>query len=225
MPSISTISSSASALETSITTNSVAADSSAATSSSPNDDNDDDDDDDVAVPPLVLDKLRLTSSAKGKSINNQKKRAKYESAAVKQATKMYYDELQKPEGEVKLSAREIEKVVRKRFNGVGPSARTITRYVNEYSLVNSSPVRRGNPGLLPFWVFESLCVALESFISINQVNQNCQANTKKNLSARVNAVFGREETGSRFLLDRIVRERSIDLQASMLHSMEARRIQ
>jgi hypothetical protein len=58
--------------------------------------------------------------------------------------------------------------------------------MNEYSLVDTSPLNRGNPGTIPAWAFESLCVAVESFISINQVNKNGASNKKKNLSARVN---------------------------------------
>ncbi len=39
----------------------------------------------------------------------------------------------------------------------------LTRYegINDYLLVNASPIKCGNHGLLPHWVFESLCVAQE----------------------------------------------------------------
>ncbi len=69
--------------------------------------------------------------------------------------------------------QEISIEVKKTHDGVGPSARSIRRYVNEYLLVDSSPLKHGNPGTIPDWAFESLCVAVESFISINQVNKKC----------------------------------------------------
>ncbi len=39
--------------------------------------------------------------------------------------------------------------------------------------MHCSVVKNGSPELLPCWISESLCVALESYISINQVNVNC----------------------------------------------------
>ena len=86
-------------------------------------------------------------------------------------------------------------------------------------------MKAGSPGLLPKWAFESLCIAFESFISINQVNANCHANAKKNLSSRVNGAAAREEVKGNKLLNQIVWYKSINLNAAKLHSMEARRIQ
>ena len=130
-------------------------------------------------PKPTLDAIRLTAKGKAKDVNNKKLDSAHYLAALKTATKMYYEELQKPKGEIRLSAEEVEKIIKARFDEIGPSARTITRYVNDYSLVGSSPVKHGSPGTLPDWAFESLCVALESYISINQVNQNCTNNRKK----------------------------------------------
>ena len=64
---------------------------------------------------------------------------------------MYHMEQQKKavDGENcvnRMSADKIEAAIKKRFSGTaGPSARSITLYVNEYNVVAVSPVRRGSP--------------------------------------------------------------------------------
>ena len=108
---------------------------------------------------------------------------------------------------------------------MGPSACSIQRYVNDYSLVDASPMKCGNPGLLPHWAFESLCVALESFISINQVNDNCGVLGRKVLASQVNCVAARPDVKSNKLFDRIIKHKGLDLKAGKLQAQEARRIQ
>ena len=71
------------------------------------------------------------------------------------------------------SSEEIHQLMSKRFNGTAPGARTIRRYVNDYKLVGVSPVKQGSPGNIPPASFESLCVAVESYISIMQLNRRC----------------------------------------------------
>ena len=89
----------------------------------------------------------------------------------------------------RMSADEVEAAIKKRFSGTGPSAQSITRYVNEYKLVGVSPVRRGSPPA----AFESLCVGVESYISINQLNRNCRNNIgKKDLAQLINVVVSRD---------------------------------
>lgn len=171
-----------------------------------------------------LDVTRLTATGKAKEVANIKRLKRHTSEAMKRATKMYYEE--NGRGKAGKSAEQISALIKKQFDGVGPSARSITRYVNEYSLVDSSPLKRGNPGLLPPWAFESLCVALESFISISQINMNGASNTKKNLAARVNGCAGRDDVKDKnHLLNRILRDKSIDLAAARLEKQEAWRIQ
>ena len=98
--------------------------------------------------------------------------------------------------------------------------------MNEYSLIDSLPLKRGNPGLLPTWAFESLCVALESFISISQINMNRANNNKKNRLAHVNGCSGRDDAKDKNqLLNRILWDKSIDLTIARLEKQEARRIQ
>jgi len=169
--------------------------------------------------PPKLDEVRLTVTGATKTSTNKQKIDKWKSAALKAATLMYHNELQKENG---MSAEQVEQVIRKRYSGTGPSARTIIRYVVEYKLVNMSPVKRGSPGNIPPSVFESLCVAVESYISINQINKLCGNKlAKKELAAVVNTVAGREtehKSKDYKLLKRIAVYKNIDL-SETVHSM------
>ena len=82
-----------------------------------------------------------------KIAKNKRVMMKYESEALKFATNLYFHEQQK-EGDRK-SAKECEKITKLRYSGVGPTARTIIRYVNAYHLVGTSPLKVGSPGDIP----------------------------------------------------------------------------
>jgi hypothetical protein len=151
---------------------------------------------------------------------NKRVMKKYKDEALKVATKLYRDEQQKENG---MSAKEVEKKIKMCYSGEGPCARTITRYVNQYHLVDSSPLKVGKLSEIPDHAFESLCVGLESYISIIQNNKQNHKLEKKKLMALVNSVVGRELTDkhkSYKLLGRIAKWKKIDLNAQ-----EARRIQ
>ncbi len=142
--------------------------------------------DTVPAAPPALEKVRLTVGASIKVVRNKKKTEQWKSKALKAATLMYHTEQQKKEEAVGhiMSADEVEAAIKSRFVRTGPSARTITRYVNEYKLIGVLPVRRGSPGDIPSAAFESLYVGVESYISINQLNRNCGNNIgKKDLAA------------------------------------------
>ena len=123
------------------------------------------------------------------------------------------------------------KKIKKRYSGEGPCARTITRYANQYHLVDSSPLKVGKPSEIPDHAFGSLCVGLESYISIIQNNKRNHKLEKKKLAALVNSVIGRsreltdKHTGSYKLLSRIAKWKKIDFNAIKLSTQEARRIQ
>ena len=99
---------------------------------------------DIVPAPPVLEKFCLTVGALIKVIQNKKKTEQWKSKALKAATLMYHTEQQKKavDGENCVncvSADEVEAAIKKRFSGTaGPSARSITRYVNEYKLVGVS---------------------------------------------------------------------------------------
>ncbi len=84
--------------------------------------------DEMIPSPPVLDEVRLTVGATKKVVRNKKKLDKWYSASLKVATKMFHNKGE-PGGP---SAKEIQQMVRKQFDGTGPSDRTIVRYVNEY---------------------------------------------------------------------------------------------
>jgi len=158
---------------------------------------------DIVPAPPVLEKVRLTVGASIKVVRNKKKTEQWKSKALKAATLMYHTEQQKKavDGENyvnRMSADKVEAANMKRFSGTaGPSARSITCYVNEYKLVGVLPVRRGSPGDFPPAAFESLCVGVESYISINQLNRNCGNNIgKKDLAQLVNGCNRKSESRS-----------------------------
>jgi hypothetical protein len=187
-------------------------------------------DDTVPAAPPALEKVRLTVGASIKVVRNKKKTEQWKSKALKAATLMYHTEQQKKEDTVgRMSADEVEAAIKTRFAGTGPSARTITRYVNEYKLIGVSPVRRGSPGDIPSAAFESLCVGVESYISINQLNRNCGNNIgKKDLAILVNAVVcrntGENKECNYKLMHRISLYKGIDLTAAKMSNHEVRRI-
>ena len=100
---------------------------------------------DIVPAPPVLKKVCLTVGALIKAIRI-KKTEQWKIKALKAATLMYHTEQQKKavDGESCvncMSADEVEAAKKKRFSGTaGPSARSITRYENEYKLVGVLPV-------------------------------------------------------------------------------------
>ena len=83
-----------------------------------------------------------------KVVRNKKKTEQWKSKALKAATLMYHTKQQQKKEAVdgaencvnRMSADKVEAAIKKRFSGTGPSARSITRYVNEYKLVGVLPV-------------------------------------------------------------------------------------
>ncbi len=105
--------------------------------------------------------------------------------ALKRATRWYAQEKDKPGG---LSLYQIEKKVKKEYDGVGPHAATIWHYVNA-NIAGMSPLKIGVKGDVPTCVFMSLCIAFKSFVCIQQTN-SCQGKiTYKKLAARINALL------------------------------------
>ena len=154
----------------------------------------------------------MTVGATTKVVGNKKKLDKWYSTLLKVVTKMYHNKGE-PDGP---SAKETHQMVRKQFDGTGPSDRTIICYVNKYKLVGTSPVKPGNTGNIPpACCFESLCVGVESYISIMQLNRRCGNNIgKMELSQLVNGVVDSDavhKTKNYKLLRRISLFKNIDL--------------
>ena len=93
---------------------------------------------DEVIPLPKLETFRSTITTAMKKAANTRAMKKYKDEALKAATKLYRDEQQKENG---MSAMEVEKKNKIRYSGEGPCARTITRYVNQYHLVDTSPLK------------------------------------------------------------------------------------
>jgi len=89
--------------------------------------------------------------------------------------------------------------------------------------------KQGSPGNIPPASFESLCVAVESYISIMQLNRRCGNDIgKKELAQIVNGVVDSDavyKAKNYKLLRRISLYKGIDLLGGKMFSQEARRIQ
>ena len=117
-------------------------------------------------------RIRSTSSAAQmkRAAVNQTQRTINE--AFKRATRMYDRERQNKKGG--MSARAVAELVEKDC-GVKISARTIQQKVKEGN-VGVSPLRRGPKGNIPDRSYQNLCLAYESYVTINQINgtmRNC----------------------------------------------------
>ena len=177
------------------------------------------DDNGIIKKPILL-KVRATATAKQKLRVNKIKVAKFYSMALKYATTEYSKQGKK-------SAKNVEKETKKKFNGVGPTDRTITQYANEQQLVGISPLKVGTKGNIPQWAFQSVCAAFSSMVNINQLNAQCAENRRGKLSQRLNAVFGIESIPNHpnhMLLDWVLVATAIDLKAMRVESVEQRRI-
>ena len=143
--------------------------------------------------------------------------------AHKRATLFYAAQLEKPK-EQRLSAEKISKLVKKEYDGYGPSARSIQRYVNSHNMPGNSPLKLGNRGNIPKWAYSALCNAFESYVRIMQFNLRGHENTRRILSVKVNAAMG-IETNSNKLYYRIVRDTAMDMKAAKHNNVEDRRVQ
>ncbi len=81
---------------------------------------------------------------------------------------------------------EVEKKIKAQFSGKGPCTRSITWYVKEYHLVGTLLLKVPSPDEIPAHAFKSLCVGLESYISICQTNEKCVKLGKQKLAVLVN---------------------------------------
>jgi hypothetical protein len=93
----------------------------------------------------------------------QKKRRTHD--AFKRATIMYSRQREKPDG---MSAREVVNLI-ERDSGIKLSERSIQQKVRDGN-IGTSPLRRGPKGFIPDRHYQNLCIAYESFVSINQLN-------------------------------------------------------
>jgi hypothetical protein len=113
-------------------------------------------------------KTRDTSTqAQQKRVNDVTLKIRH-NMAHKKATTMYAAESKKPEGEKKLSAKQVSELVYAEY-GVDIHRRNIQREVAA-GRVGLSPLKTGPKGHFPTLTFQHLANAFESFIQIKQLN-------------------------------------------------------
>jgi len=173
------------------------------------------------APPPKKKQQRMSSKAKQQKLHDDKAARDYATTAHKEATTLYAAEKDIVGGK---SAAEIEEQIKQKYHGVGPSTRIIQKYVKQ-GLIGTSPLRRGAKGDIEEYIFKTLCTALDSLVTINQINGNGGENTRSKLKAKVNGAVGKDETKLDFkLLDRIFKETAINLLCDKMNSVEQRRI-
>ena len=177
-------------------------------------------------PPKAPDKRRSTMDVQD-ALAHKKRGAEFYKESHKHATGWYGREQKKQKDDSpKKSAKYVSEMTKKAYHGVGPSSRTIIRECDK-GRGGKSPLRKGAPGEIPPLVFNLICNAFESFVVINQLNGNGGNNTKKILASKVNAVMNQAGNNSQLsfkLLNRIITATAININASKVHSVEARRI-
>jgi len=135
--------------------------------------------------------------------------------ALKRATKWYAREQKITGG---LSSYQIEKKVKREFDGVGPCAMT-SCYVNS-NLQGMSPLKIGVKGDVPPCAFKSLCITFESFVRIMQINSKSGEITYKKLVVWINAVL--HHNYGQKMLQRVLEATAKNLDASTMHIAEDR---
>ena len=139
--------------------------------------------------------------------------------AFKRATSWYQNEVgKKSKG---LSSREIAEKVKVEFDGVGPSATTLQRYINN-GIAGQSPLKPGVKSNIPKWAYKSLTVAFESYVRINQLNRRDDVLTLKKLVAKINKAMNHDYRSK--LLNRVLLDTAKYLDASKMEYCEDRRI-
>ena len=162
--------------------------------------------------------IRKTASGMQKWRVNKFDATAHEKRAFKRATSWYAQELEKKNG---LSSYEISKKVKIEFDGVGPSATTIRRY-SKLGLAGQSPLKPGVKSDIAKWAYNSLTVAFESYVRINQLNRRDDVLTLKKLAAKVNETMNHNYKSK--LLNRVLLSTAKHLDASKMEYCEDRRI-
>ena len=130
-------------------------------------------------PPPKRSQKRTTSVRKQVERAESKRAREHTKKAHKRVTLLYAAEVQKKkEGKPSIGAAAVEKKVKAEY-GHGPSKKTILREVRE-GRAGFSPKRKGPSGSMSPFVFNTLCIAFESYVNIKQLNGRGSEITKKN---------------------------------------------
>lgn len=169
----------------------------------------------------VIPKPRATATAKQLLRRSKMKAKKKYNHIFKKATSLYKAE--KGNG---MSASTVSDLFLEKYK-IKICPRKIQRYVKK-NVTGVSPIRRGPQGNINPLVYKNLCMAFESYLRINQINARIGKNSRPKLAIQVNKAAGIVSNGNKQsakLLDRILRDTAIDLNASKCNFAEDRRIQ
>jgi hypothetical protein len=97
---------------------------------------------------------------------------------------LYARQWEKPDG---MSAQEVVDLI-KNETGVELSWRTIQQKVKDGN-VGTSPLQRGAKGNIPERHYRNLCIAYESYVTINQLNGKLHACRPKRVGPLVHKVI------------------------------------
>ncbi len=168
-------------------------------------------------------RIRHTSAgAQQKRVNDLKMKLHHK-AAHERATSLYASKKSKPEGETKMSASEVSKVVFGEF-GVDISKRTIQREVAE-DQIGVSPKMKGPKGVLPKLIYDNLCNAFESYIQIKQLNGHGTGITNKKLIEQLKQCTKPVIVlDCKHLLHHLLKSTALELTSSRSNNVEERRV-
>ena len=144
-------------------------------------------------------------------------------AAHKKATKLYFNEINKPDGFKRLSASRVSELVQEEF-GTTIEVRTIQREVKQ-GRVGVSPKKMGPSSQFPNLVFNHLANAFESYIIINQLNgQGGDVSYKKLIMLLKKCTMSVIGCDCKWLVQRLVKHTAISLSCGQNNNVEERRI-
>ena len=144
----------------------------------------------------------------------------------KRGTALYAREKEKKDG---LSARQCCELIKTQTGGkVKISARTLQDKVKKGE-IGVSPLRRGPKNEMDDLKYKNLCLAFETFVVINQTNNNGNARLRNYKIGNLlqNIVYGKAAAGTsqaHNLLQRVLRDTATNLKANKLKNAEDQRI-
>ena len=121
-----------------------------------------------------------------------------------------------------MSARAVVDTIEK-DTGVRLCVRTNQKKVSAGN-IGTSPLQRGPKGCIPDLHYLSLCLAYESFVTINQLNGTMRACRPKRIGPLVHKVIHGDSDNWESLFKRVQKDTAINLRRQKAKNAEDRRI-
>jgi hypothetical protein len=164
--------------------------------------------------------IRPTASAIQQSRIDDLVAKRHKSDAHKAAVRLFNAEKQKPDG---MSIRQVHDTIMAKYETC-PSIATISRYASKEGLVNASPTKMGPIGHISAMAYKFLCQAYKSLVPINQMNACTGDNSRAKMIPMFAKTFNIGTVQATGLLNRVVRDTAIDINAEKMNCAEDRRI-